>query len=281
MRSKQSFLVYLILIVGISFFAFKGLVIGKPSIPHTVNVNGIELPNDALKANLAIVPNKYEKIIKNIVLVLMNGRPLTINWAAANVPTIVEAWQLGTTSGDAIAQVLYGAYNPSGKLPMTFPRSVGQIPLYYNHYSTGRPAPIDLVFWSHYTDEKNTPLYAFGHGLSYAHYTYSNLTVNATNADSVVVQVTVRNTSKVQGEEVVQLYIQDVAASVVRPVQELKGFAKMDIAPAESKQVTFVLTAKELGFYNEQGILVVEPGKFNVMVGGSSNAVLKTSFELK
>lgn len=221
------------------------------------------------------------KVNKNIVLVLMNGRPLTINWAAANVPTIVEAWQLGTTSGDAIAQVLYGAYNPSGKLPMTFPRSVGQIPLYYNHYSTGRPAPIDLVFWSHYTDEKNTPLYAFGHGLSYAHYTYSNLTVNATNADSVVVQVTVRNTSKVQGEEVVQLYIQDVAASVVRPVQELKGFAKMDIAPAESKQVTFVLTAKELGFYNEQGILVVEPGKFNVMVGGSSNAVLKTSFELK
>ncbi len=221
------------------------------------------------------------KVNKNIVLVLMNGRPLTINWAAENIPTIVETWQLGTQSGNAIAQTLFGDNNPSGKLPMTFPRSVGQIPLYYNQYNTGRPGPIDLVFWSHYGDEKNTPLYPFGYGLSYSKFEYSNLKIESGNPEAIQVTVSVKNTGKVAGEEVVQLYIRDKVASIVRPVKELKGFQKIKINPGESKTVSFVLTSAELGFYDEKGVFKTEPGDFDIMVGTNSSEGLKGSFELK
>jgi beta-glucosidase len=218
------------------------------------------------------------KVNKNIVLVLMNGRPLAIPWAAENIPAIVEAWQLGTQSGNAIASVLFGAYNPSGKLPMTFPRSVGQVPIYYNYNSTGRPGPIDLVFWSHYGDITNKPLYPFGYGLSYTNFQYTGLQIDESNPAAIKVTATVTNTGKYAGEEVTQLYIHDKIASIVRPVKELKGFSKFSLKPGESKQVVFTLTDKELGFYTGEGDFIVEPGEFEVMVGGSSDAVIKGVF---
>ena len=218
---------------------------------------------------------------KNIVLVLMNGRPLAITWADEHIPAIVEAWQLGSQTGNAIAQVLYGDYNPSGKLPMTFPRSVGQVPIYYNYLSTGRPGPNNLVFWSHWGDESNKPLYPFGYGLSYTSFAYSNLTVNDADQANIKVTVTVKNTGKMDGEEVAQLYIHDKIASVVRPVKELKGFSKFNLKAGEFKTVEFVLTAAELGFYNNEGVFIVEPGEFDIMVGGSSANGITRSFALK
>ncbi|MBJ7881109.1 beta-glucosidase BglX [Gelidibacter salicanalis] len=222
------------------------------------------------------------KANKNIVLVLNNGRPLTINWADAHIPAIVEAWHLGTQSGHAIAQVLYGDYNPSGKLPMTFPKNVGQVPIYYNHKSTGRPtipAPGE-VFWSHYTDVSNAPLYPFGYGLSYTTFEYSDLKVNVTSNTTVTVSVNLTNTGNVKGKEVAQLYIRDEFASVTRPVRELKGFELVELQPNETKTITFNLTDQELGFYNNNGKFSVEPGTFSIFVGGSSDATLTSQFEL-
>ena len=218
---------------------------------------------------------------KNIVLVLMNGRPLAITWADEHIPAIVESWQLGTQTGNAIAQVLFGDYNPSGKLTMTFPRSVGQVPIFYNHYNTGRPGPANEVFWSHYTDESNKPLYPFGYGLSYTSFTYSNLVINDADPANTKVTVTVKNTGKLEGEEVAQLYIRDKVASVVRPVKELKGFSKFSLKPGESRQIEFILTAAELGFYTNDGLFVLEPGEFDIMVGGNSADGIKGSFTVK
>ena len=222
---------------------------------------------------------------KNVVLVLNNGRPLAIEWAAENIPTIVEAWQLGTQSGNAIAQVLYGDYNPSGKLPMTFPRSVGQVPIYYNYKSTGRPENTnDNVFWSHYIDVENTPLYPFGHGLSYTTFEYKNFKVHGSNftvGDNIKVTVDVTNTGNYDGKEVVQLYIRDLYASITRPVKELKGFELANFKKGETKTIEFTLTPKELGFFNNQGKYIVEAGDFEIFVGGSSYTVLKDTFTLK
>ena len=224
------------------------------------------------------------KVNKNIVLVLNNGRPLTITWADDNIPAIVEAWQLGTQSGNAIAQVLYGDYNPSGKLPMTFPRHVGQVPIYYNYKSTGRPTlpGKDVVFWSHYQDETNDPLYAFGHGLSYTTFEYSNLKISNTfsNDETIKVSVDLTNTGKLKGKEVVQLYLKDVFATVTRPVKELKGFELVELNPNETKTIQLVLTKAELGFYNNQGEFNVETGDFEVYIGGSSKTVLTDTFKL-
>ncbi|WP_372773895.1 beta-glucosidase BglX [Mangrovibacterium sp.] len=222
------------------------------------------------------------KVNPNIVLVLMNGRPLALPWAAANIPAIVEAWQLGTQSGNAIADVLFGEYNPSGKLPMSFPRSVGQCPIYYNHFSTGRPTNAEEnVFWSHYTDEENSPLFPFGFGLSYSEFDYSDLTIDDSDPKNVKLTVTVANVGGIDGEEVVQLYLHDRAASVVRPVKELKGFEKISLKANESKTVSFVLTENELGFYNGEGEFLVEPGEFDVLIGTSSQEGLAGSFVLK
>ena len=240
------------------------------------------------RSNLAL-PGLQQELLEavhavnpNIVLVLMNGRPLTIPWADENIPAIVEGWQLGTESGNAISDVLYGDYNPSGKLPMCFPRDKGQVPIYYSFKSTGRPGPKNEVFWSHYTDMSNQPLYPFGYGLSYASFEYGDLSVEPIDAkQEVKVTVKVKNTGKVAGEEVVQLYIRDRVGSVTRPVQELKGFDKIMLEPGESKTVEFMLTEKELGFYNNQGDYVVEAGDFDVMVGGNSAETLKSSFKLK
>ncbi len=222
-----------------------------------------------------------KEVNPNIVLVVMNGRPLELTWADENIPAIVEAWHLGTQSGHAIAQVLYGDYNPAGKLPVSFPRSVGQVPIYYNHKRTGRPYPQPIVFWSHYNDESSEPLYPFGYGLSYSDFKYRDLEVRLNDDQTVDVSVTVSNKSEVEGEEVVQLYICDRYASVTRPVKELKGFEKIQLSGGESKIVQFKLTGKELGFFNNQGKFVVEPGEFEVMVGGNSRDNLKTVFELE
>ncbi|WP_316633636.1 beta-glucosidase BglX [uncultured Flavobacterium sp.] len=221
----------------------------------------------------------------NIVLVLNNGRPLTIPWAAEHIPTIVEAWQLGTQTGNAVAQVLYGDYNPSGKLPMSFPRNVGQVPIYYNKYSTGRPTDVDKnVFWSHYTDVAKTPQFPFGFGLSYTKFDYKNLKLNKAafaKGENVQVSVEVTNSGNYDGKEVVQLYIHDEYASIVRPIKELKGFELINLKKGETKTITFTLTDKELGFYDNEGNYLVEPGTFKIMVGGSSDKGLESGFEIK
>ncbi|WP_418509839.1 beta-glucosidase BglX [Corallibacter sp.] len=225
------------------------------------------------------------KVNPNIVLVLNNGRPLAISWADEHIPAIVEAWQLGTETGNAVAEVLYGDYNPSGKLPMTFPRNVGQVPIYYNYKNTGRPVDKDdNVFWSHYVDVDKTPLYPFGHGLSYTSFEYSDLKLNASTFsvnDDVQVSVTVTNTGKVEGKEVVQLYIRDLVGSITRPVKELKAFEMITLQPGVSKTVNFVLNKEALGFYNNEGKYVIESGDFKVFLGGSSDTVLEADFTLE
>lgn len=226
------------------------------------------------------------KVNKNIVLVLMNGRPLTINWANDHIPAIVEAWHLGSQSGNAIAQVLYGDYNPSGKLPMTFPRSVGQIPIYYNHKNTGRPiipGP-DLVFWSHYIDESNEPLYPFGYGLSYTTFKYNDLKLSTTILDqngSIDITFNLTNTGKVMGKEVVQFYIRDLVASITRPVKELKGFELVSLKPGETKKVTFTINEDSIKFFTANNILEAENGEFKIFIGGSSKTILETSFSFE
>lgn len=219
----------------------------------------------------------------NIVLVLTNGRPLAIPWAAENVPAIVEAWHLGTQSGNAIAQVLYGDHNPAGKLPMSFPRNVGQVPIYYNHKNTGRPSneDPDSVFWSHYTDVENSPLYPFGYGLSYSTFEYGNLKLSSDKLSAngkITVTVEVKNTSSRDGREVVQLYLHDLYASVTRPVRELKGFETVDIKAGQTKTVTFTIDEKTIEFYTVNKKWEAEPGDFKVYVGGSSDATLNGSF---
>ncbi len=298
----------------ISYAKGVNLIIGKTSFPDEVKINetdtsGIgEAVALAKKSEVVIMvlgehglqsgegrsrskldlPGLQQQLLeavyavnKNIVLVLMNGRPLAVTWADEHIPAIVEAWQPGMQSGDAIAQVLFGEYNPSGKLPMTFPRTVGQVPIYYNHYSTGRPGPKKEVFWSHYIDEVNEPLYPFGFGLSYTSFEYSNLKIDAGNAKAIKADVTIKNTGKFTGEEVVQLYIRTKTGSVVRPVKELKGFSKVELKPGASKTVSFILTNEELGFYNNDGIFIVEPGEFEVMIGSSSGDIrLKDKFQV-
>jgi beta-glucosidase len=220
----------------------------------------------------------------NIVLVLNNGRPLTIPWADAHIPAILEVWHLGTQSGNAIAQVLYGDYNPSGKLPMTFPRTIGQVPIYYNYKNTGRPTmnEPESVFWSHYSDEKNTPLYPFGYGLSYSKFDYSDLKLSANSFSKngeIQVSVILKNSGKVVGKEVVQLYIRDLFGSTTRPVKELKGFEMVELQPNESKTVTFTINEKTIEFFTANLKWEAESGDFKVFVGGSSATTLESSFQ--
>ena len=225
------------------------------------------------------------KVNKNIVLVLMNGRPLAINWVNEYVPAIVEAWQLGTQSGHAIAQVLYGDYNPSGKLPMTFPKNVGQVPIYYNYKNTGRPLKSDPkdVFHSHYQDVSNAPLYEFGFGLSYTTFAYDGLKLSSnsfTKKDSLMVSFKVTNTGKYKGKEVAQMYIRDLVGSITRPVKELKNFEMLTLHPGESKEVSFTIDAKTVQFYTANHKWEAEPGAFKVFVGGSSKTILEADFSL-
>lgn len=221
---------------------------------------------------------------KPIVVVLMNGRPLTINWLAENTPAILETWFAGTEAGNAIADVLFGDVNPSGKLPVTFPRSVGQVPLYYNHKNTGRPPDRNNKYTSKYLDVDWKPLFPFGYGLSYTKFEITNLKLSATRIPpngQVTVSVDVRNAGQRAGDEVVQLYIRDVAASVTRPVKELKGFERVTLAPGETKHVEFLLGAQQLGIWNRQMRYTVEPGEFKVMIGANSEQLIEAKFEVE
>ena len=217
-----------------------------------------------------------------VVLVVNSGRPLTIPWAAEHVPAIVESWFLGVETGPALAAVLFGDVSPSGKLPVTFPRAVGQIPLYYNHKNTGRPTGPDK-YTSKYTDLPVTPLFPFGHGLSYTTFSYSDLKLSASRippTGTLRASVTVTNTGNREGAEVVQLYVHDEVASVTRPVRALAGFRRVSLKPGEARTLEFPLTGKELGLYNKDMKFVVEPGKFRVFVGGSSVGGLEGEFEV-
>ncbi|WP_316765846.1 beta-glucosidase BglX [Pedobacter frigiditerrae] len=240
------------------------------------------------------LPGKQEELFnaikatgKPVIVVIMAGRPLVFNSIADKADAVVYAWFLGDQGGNAIANVLSGDYNPSGKLPMSFPRSVGQIPIFYNHYNTGRPVtkPTDIVYKSAYIDSPNDPKFAFGYGLSYTNFSYSNLKLDKTSPlknEIVNVSFTLTNSGKVAGEEVAQLYIQDRFASLVRPVKELKDFAKVKLNPGESKTITFTLTPDKLKFFKEKLGWVTEAGDFKVMVGGSSDGIkLESSFEVK
>jgi beta-glucosidase len=220
---------------------------------------------------------------KPTVVVLMNGRPLTINWIAENSPAILETWFGGTEAGNAIADVLFGDVNPSGKLPVTFPRTVGQIPLYYNHMNTGRPPDANNKYSSKYLDVAWTPLFPFGYGLSYTQFKITNLQLSAQRVPAngkLTVSVDVENVGRRAGDEVVQLYIRDVAASMTRPVKELKGFQRVTLQPSEKKRLEFVLTGEQLGFWNREMRFVVEPGEFKVMVGPNSEDLLETMFQV-
>ncbi len=218
-----------------------------------------------------------------VIAVLVNGRPLAIPWLAESVPAIVEAWFLGVEMGPALADVLFGDVNPSGKLPISFPRVTGQLPLYYNHKNTGRPPREEERFTSRYLDVPWTPLYAFGHGLSYTTFAYRNLSSSAgriTLGDSITVSVTVSNTGNREGEEVVQLYVRDEVGSVTRPVRELRGFQRVRLAPGRDTTVNFTLGPASLAFYGQAMERIVEPGFFTVYVGTSSQAADSIRFEV-
>lgn len=239
------------------------------------------------------LPGVQEDLVKAVmatgkpVVVLINaGRPLVFNWTADNVPAIVYTWWLGSEAGNAIANVLFGDYNPSGKLPMTFPREVGQVPIYYNHFSTGRPAKDENAtnYVSAYIDLKNSPKYPFGYGLSYTTFDYSGLKLSSTkikNNESIKVSFQLKNSGKVAGEEVVQLYLKDKFGSVVRPVLELKDFQKLKLNAGESKTIEFTIDKEKLSFYNDKLEWGTEPGDFEVMIGASSADIkLRSDFEL-
>ena len=223
---------------------------------------------------------KYAMTLKKpVVAVLMNGRPIAIPWEAEHIPAILEAWQLGIQAGNAVAQTLFGDYNPSGKLCTTFPAMVGQCPRYYNHPNTGRPAGKGK-FTSRYLDAPLEPLYPFGYGLSYTTFSYENLEVAQTN-DALVASVEVSNTGNFAGEETVQLYIRDVTASLVRPVKELKAFEKISIQPKQTIKVEIKVDKKELGFYNDDMEYHLESGEFVVFVGTNSKECLEASVDIQ
>jgi beta-glucosidase len=223
---------------------------------------------------------------KPLVIVLMNGRPLTLPWEQANADAILETWFSGTEAGNAIADILYGISNPSGKLTATFPQHVGQVPLYYNHKTTGRPYGGDMLdkYKSRYLDVSNEPLYPFGYGLSYTTFGYGAIGLNKTEItaqEQLTVTCKVTNTGARAGEEVVQLYIQDLVGSVTRPVKELRGFQKIMLQPGESKDVSFTLATNDLSFYKRDMSFGTEPGKFKVFIGTNSKDVKEAEFMLK
>lgn len=244
------------------------------------------------RSNLSI-PGVQEELLKELlatgkpVVVLINaGRPLVFNYTADNAPAILYTWWLGSEAGNAIADVLFGDYNPSAKLAMTFPRSVGQIPIYYSHFNTGRPATNDenRNYNSSYNDESIFPKYEFGYGLSYTSFQYSNLQMSKKKikaSEQIEVAVTINNSGKYDGEDIVQLYLRDKVGSIVRPMKELKDFQKINLKAGESRTIKFIINKEKLSFFNQQLQWVAEPGDFELMVGASSKDIrLKDNFEL-
>ena len=221
---------------------------------------------------------------KPIVLLIMNGRPLALNWESKNCDAILETWYPGTMAGPAINEILFGDAAPQGKLSMSFPVTVGQVPVYYNHKNTGRPFDPNQKYTSKYLDVTNEPLYPFGYGLAYTNFTYSDVSLDKnvmTGSGNISATITVTNSGKKEGTETVQLYLRDRVGSITRPVKELKGFRKLNLQPGESKTVTFSISKNDLSFYNYDLNWVAEPGEFDIMIGGNSRDVKKVMFTMK
>jgi beta-glucosidase len=232
------------------------------------------------KANIHL-PGMQEELIKAVVatgkpvvVILLAGRPMVFNWTAEHVPAILYAWWPGSQGGHAMADVLLGKYNPSAKLPVSFPRTEGQIPIYYNHYNTGRPATgdSDRFYRSAYTDLSIYPQYAFGHGLSYTTFVYSHLQWKR-NGDKILVTFDLTNTGKLAGEEVAQLYLHNLLARPLRPVMELQGFRKIMLQPGETRSVSMELSRESIRSYNEQQQKVCLPIDCQIRVGGASDSI--------
>jgi beta-glucosidase len=239
------------------------------------------------------IPGVQEELVQALqatgkpVVVLINaGRPLIFNQTADTAPAILYTWWLGTEAGNAIADVLFGDCNPSGKLPMTFPREEGQLPIYYNHFNTGRPAPNENAtnYVSAYTDLKNSPKFPFGYGLSYTTFDYGDLKLSKNridNSETIDISFRLTNSGKYAGDEVVQLYLRDKVGSVVRPIIELKDFQKIHLDAGETKMIQFSIDKEKLSFYNQQLEWGTEPGDFDLMIGSSSSDIrLRSTFEL-
>lgn len=251
-----------------------------------------DMSGEAKSRSSIQLPGVQEELIKAImatgkpvVVMISAGRPLIFNWTADHAPAILYTWWLGTEAGNAMADVLFGDYNPSGKLPMSFPRTEGQIPIYYNYYNTGRPATSDSdrFYRSAYIDLSIHPKYPFGYGLGYSKFEYSEVRMSKKQfkpGEKVDAIVTVRNTGEYDGEEVVQLYIRDITGSVVRPVKELKGFQKILLKKGEAKEIRFTIGADDLRFYNDKLQYIYEPGEFKLFIGGSSADVKEINFQL-
>lgn len=259
--------------VAIVFVGETAEMVGEAASKSSLDLTGRQM--DLVKAVHATG--------KPTIVVLVNGRPLTVGWIVENAPAVLEAWMGGTEAGSAIADVLFGDVNPGGKLPVTFPRTVGQVPIYYNHKNTGRPPEANNRYTSKYLDVPWTPLFPFGYGLSYTQFKITNLQLSAQSIHAngkLTVSVDVENAGKRPGDEVVQLYIRDVAASMTRPVKELKGFQRVTLQPGEKRRLEFVLGLEQLGFWNREMRFVVEPGEFKVMVGPNSEDLIETKFEV-
>ena len=265
--------------------------IAKKSDVAVVFVGEIhEMVGEAASRSSLDLPGKQLELVQAIqatgkptIVVLVNGRPLSIGWIVDNTPAILESWMAGSQSGHAVADVLFGDVNPGGKLPVTFPRNVGQVPIHYNYMNTGRPPEAANRYTSKYFDVPWSPLFPFGYGLSYTKFKISNLQVSAPRIaanGTLTVTVDVENTGQRSGDEVVQLYIRDPVASMSRPVKELKGFQRLTLQAGEKRRVGFVLDREHLGFWNREMRYVVEPGEFRVMVGSSSADVIEAKFEV-
>ncbi len=257
------------------------MAIGEGFGMSAENRNRADINIPGVQVELA---KELSKLNKPIIVVLFNGRPLTMPWVSKNIPVILEAWFPGTQGGNALADVIFGDYNPSGKLPASFPIHVGQTPMYYNYKNTGRPIREDDYRWqTKYLDVPNKPMYPFGYGLSYTQFKYSDLKLNKKEVqfkEVLEVSVKLKNSGKFDGAEVVQLYVRDLFGSVTRPVKELKGFEKVFLKVGEEKVISFKLTSDDLRFHDINMDFVAESGKFNVFVGGNSNDVLQSDFSL-
>jgi beta-glucosidase len=270
----------------------KGLVAGVDIVVVNIGISG-QLAGEDRSIAMPEIPEgqiellkELKKAGKKVVALVSAGRPLVLTKAEPFCDAILYTWILGTEHGNAVADVVFGKYNPSAKTVMSFPYAVGQIPVYYNHMNTSRPNPTDGKgnWYSRYRDIPNDPLYPFGFGLSYTQFTYDKLALSSatiSKGQTVTVSVLVKNSGAVAGEEIVQLYMRDPVAKKVRPVKELKDFSKISLQPGEEKRVSFTLNIEKLSYYNEEGVLQIEPGLIEIFAGGNSRDVIKVNLELK
>jgi beta-glucosidase len=251
-----------------------------------------EMSGEAASRSTLDLPGRQEELLraikatgKPVAVVLLNGRPLALENVVDDAPAILEAWFPGVQAGPAVADVLFGKVNPGGKLPVSFPRRLGQVPIYYNHEPTGRPCNPDQKYNSRHRDIPScSPLFVFGHGLSYTTFEVSNLRLSSSTVSknrSLQASVTVTNTGSRKGDEVVQLYLHDPVASISQPIRRLRGFERVTLDPGQARTVSFTLDKSDFGFYDNRGKLVVEPGQIDVYAGNSSSAELTKSFTVQ